>query len=42
MFTDKVEGKRFMDTSENSDYWYFVVVTWLPIYAVIYFAPRLL
>jgi cytochrome c oxidase subunit III len=42
MFTDKVEGKRFMDASENSDYWYFVVVTWLPIYAVIYFAPRLL
>jgi cytochrome c oxidase subunit 3 len=42
MFTKHVEGKRFMDTSENSDYWYFVVVTWLPIYAVIYFAPRLL
>ncbi len=42
MLTDKVEGRRFMDTSENSDYWYFVVFTWLPIYAVIYFAPRLL
>jgi cytochrome c oxidase subunit 3 len=42
MFTDRVEGKRFMDTSENADYWYFVVFAWLPIYAVLYFAPRLL
>jgi cytochrome c oxidase subunit III len=40
MFTDRVEGKRFMDVSENSDYWYFVVVTFIPIYLVIYWAPR--
>jgi cytochrome c oxidase subunit III len=40
MFTDRVDGKRFMDSSENSDYWYFVVVTWIPIYLVIYWAPR--
>ena len=40
MFTDRVDGKRFMDTSENSDYWYFVVLTWIPIYLVIYWAPR--
>ena len=42
MFSDRVEGKRFMDVSENCDYWYFVVFTWLPIYAVLYFAPRVL
>jgi cytochrome c oxidase subunit I+III len=42
MFTDRVEGKRFMDVSENCDYWYFVVFTWLPIYVVLYFAPRFL
>jgi cytochrome c oxidase subunit III len=42
MFTDKVEGKRFMDVYENSDYWYFVVWTWLPIYFVLYWAPRIL
>jgi cytochrome c oxidase subunit I+III len=42
MFTGLVEGKRFMDVSENCDYWYFVVFTWLPIYAVLYFAPRIL
>lgn len=42
MFAGRVEGKRFMDVSENCDYWYFVVFTWLPIYAVLYFAPRIL
>lgn len=40
MFNELVDGKRFMDVSENSDYWYFVVVTWIPIYLVIYWAPR--
>lgn len=37
-----IEEKRFVDVSENSVYWYFVVLTWLPIYGVIYWAPRLL
>ena len=39
-FTGPLEGKRFGDVSENSLYWYFVVVSWLPIYAVLYWAPR--
>jgi heme/copper-type cytochrome/quinol oxidase subunit 3 len=26
--------------AENSMYWYFVVLSWIPIYAVIYIAPR--
>ena len=39
-FTPLVEGKRFMDASENADYWYFVVVSWMPIYLVLYWAPR--
>ena len=42
MFTGPLEGKRFVDVSENSLYWYFVVLTWLPNYAVIYLAPRFL
>jgi cytochrome c oxidase subunit I+III len=37
-----IEGKRHVDVSENGLYWYFVVLTWLPIYAVIYWAPRVL
>jgi cytochrome c oxidase subunit III len=36
------EPKRFVDVSENAFYWYFVVISWLPIYAVLYWAPRLL
>jgi len=41
-FTGPLEGKRFVDVSENSLYWYFVVWTWLPIYLVIYWGARAL
>src|SRR5215216_4452051 len=40
MFTGPIEGKRFVDVSENAFYWYFVVAVWLPVYAVIYLVPR--
>lgn len=40
LFTGPLEEKRFVDVSENAFYWYFVVGAWLPIYALIYFAPR--
>lgn len=36
------EPKRFVDAAENAFYWYFVVFSWLPIYFVLYWAPRLL
>jgi cytochrome c oxidase subunit III len=42
MFTEPAEGRRFVDVSENAVYWYFVVLAWLPIYAVVYWAPRAL
>jgi len=35
-----VEGKRFTDASENAGYWNFVILAWIPIYLVIYWAPR--
>ena len=41
MHTGPIEGTRFVDVSENALYWYFVVMSWLPIYAVIYLVPRL-
>jgi heme/copper-type cytochrome/quinol oxidase subunit 3 len=41
MFTRHVEGKRFSDVEDNAVYWYFVVLAWLPIYALIYWGPRL-
>ena len=42
MFTGPIEEHRFVDVEENAVYWYFVVLAWLPIYGVIYWAPRLL
>jgi cytochrome c oxidase subunit 3 len=41
MFTGPLSGRRFVDVSENALYWYFVVGSWLFIYATIYLAPRL-
>ena len=34
------EPRRFVDVAENAFYWYFVVLSWIPIYLVIYWAPR--
>ena len=41
MFVGPVDEHRFVDISENSFYWYFVVISWVPIYAVLYLAPRI-
>ena len=40
LYSGPFQRKRFVDASENALYWYFVVLSWLPIYAVIYLAPR--
>ena len=32
--------RRFSDVNDNAVYWDFVVVSWLPIYALIYWFPR--
>jgi heme/copper-type cytochrome/quinol oxidase subunit 3 len=40
MFTAHVEPKRFVDVSENALYWNFIVLTWIPVYITVYFAPR--
>jgi heme/copper-type cytochrome/quinol oxidase subunit 3 len=40
MFKGPLEGKHFVDIAENSGYWNFVVLSWIPIYAVVYWAPR--
>jgi heme/copper-type cytochrome/quinol oxidase subunit 3 len=42
MFTRHGDNKRrFGDVQDNAMYWTFVVLTWLPIYACIYWVPRL-
>jgi heme/copper-type cytochrome/quinol oxidase subunit 3 len=41
-FMHPMTRKRYVDLSENSLYWYFIVAWWIPIYVVIYWAPRFL
>jgi heme/copper-type cytochrome/quinol oxidase subunit 3 len=41
MFTRHVSGRRFSDVSDNAFYWYFVVASWVPLYALLYGVPRL-
>lgn len=40
-FTGHVPEGRFSDADENAFYWVFVVVGWLPIYALLYWSNRL-
>ncbi|MDB5697497.1 MAG: cytochrome oxidase subunit [Alphaproteobacteria bacterium] len=41
MFTKQGRtGRRFVDVTENALYWHFVVLTWLPLYLMIYWLPR--
>jgi heme/copper-type cytochrome/quinol oxidase subunit 3 len=41
MFTRHATKKRFSDVSDNAFYWYFVVASWIPLYALLYGVPRL-
>jgi cytochrome c oxidase subunit 3 len=34
-------GRRFSDVTDNAFYWDFVILSWLPIYFLIYWVPRL-
>lgn len=34
-------GMRFSDVSDNAFYWGFVVLSWIPLYLLLYWAPRL-
>jgi cytochrome c oxidase subunit I+III len=40
IWSRKMALRRFADVSENALYWYFVVWSWLPIWAVVYGVPR--
>jgi heme/copper-type cytochrome/quinol oxidase subunit 3 len=41
MFTRHAKPRRFSDVTDNAMYWYFVVISWLPLYFLIYWVPRL-
>jgi heme/copper-type cytochrome/quinol oxidase subunit 3 len=33
-------GRRFSDSEDNATYWDFVVLSWIPIYILLYWVPR--
>lgn len=41
MFTRHGFGRRFSDVEDNAFYWYFVVISWLPTYVVLYWVSQL-
>ena len=41
LFTHEVGDTQFSDVADNASYWDFVILSWLPIYGLIYLAPRL-
>jgi heme/copper-type cytochrome/quinol oxidase subunit 3 len=41
LLVSPLDANRFVDVSENAGYYYFVMISWLPIYGLIYFAPRI-
>ena len=41
-WTHHMEPTQFSETKDNCAYWTFVVVSWLPIWALIYLGPRVL
>lgn len=40
MLNGPLEGKRFVDVAENAGYWYFVVVSWVAVYTVVFWGAR--
>ena len=39
-FTGPMTERRFVDIAEDALYWYFIVAWWVPVYLIIYWAPR--
>lgn len=41
LYVGPLDESRFTDVTDGAIYWYFVIAAWIPIYAVIYLAPRM-
>ena len=42
MFVGPVEKKHYTDATVMAVYWYFVVISWVALYAIVFIAPRLI
>jgi cytochrome c oxidase subunit 3 len=40
LFTHEIGDDQFADVEDDSNYWGFVVLAWLPIYVLVYWVPR--
>jgi heme/copper-type cytochrome/quinol oxidase subunit 3 len=40
MFVDPVEEKSYVDVTTNAVYWYFVALSWVAFYALLFLSPR--
>ena len=40
LFTHEISGEQYTDVDNNCAYWVFVVLSWLPIYLLLYWFPR--
>lgn len=41
-WTGRWEEKHFSDVQDVSFYWYFMVLSWLPLFAIVFLLPRML
>ena len=39
-FLAEPEEKHFVDTMENTYFWYFIVATWIPLFVLVFLYPR--
>jgi len=40
LHTHPIPPERFSHVEDNASYWLFVVISWLPLYLLVYWAPR--
>ncbi|HYD71827.1 MAG TPA: cytochrome C oxidase subunit III, partial [Candidatus Binatia bacterium] len=40
LHTHPIPPERYSHVEDNASYWLFVVVSWLPLYVLVYWAPR--
>jgi cytochrome c oxidase subunit 3 len=40
MLTGPIEEKHFVDITVNAVYWYFVALSWVALFAIVFLAPR--
>jgi cytochrome c oxidase subunit 1/cytochrome c oxidase subunit I+III len=41
ILTKPIEERHFLDARLDGVFWYFIVVTWIPLYIVVFLVPRL-